>query len=175
MTPKLDRLFQYLDQLQGQAPLDEVETLLGHLDVNADDLARFVRFSDSGYTRNAVRGGRWYQVWVLCWKNGQRSPIHDHRGSTCGVRILRGTATQTLFVHAPNGHIKAVCSDDFGPGSIVGSVDQDMHQVSNLQAGDADLVTLHVYSPPLTHMVTYNLTNRDRGEEVWSFVGGEGI
>jgi hypothetical protein len=40
-----------------------------------------------------------------------------------------------------------------------------MHQISNLQAGDADLVTLHVYSPPLMWMGTYSLTDRTRGQE----------
>ena len=50
-------------------------------------------------------------------------------------------------------------------GAVVGSVDKDMHQVSNLQAGDADLVTLHVYSPPLLVMGTYSLHDRERGEE----------
>src|SRR5205807_7632445 len=47
-------------------------------------------------------------IWVLCWRNGQRSPIHDHRGSSCGVRVLRGTMTETQFAFAPNGHVKAL-------------------------------------------------------------------
>lgn len=168
MTQVLAPLFRYLERLQGQAPLGELTDLLSQLKLTADDLAEFVRFSDQGYAHNLIRGGRWYQVWVLCWKNGQRSPIHDHRGSSCGVRVLRGTLTQTDFIFAANGHVKATGSEDFEPGSVLGSLDTDMHQVSNLQAGDADLVTLHVYSPPLLRMGTYSLTDRTRGEEVWS-------
>jgi hypothetical protein len=38
--------------------------------------------------------------------------------------------------------------------------------VSNLQPGDADLVTLHVYSPPLRRMGTYSLTDTSRGHEL---------
>ncbi len=41
-----------------------------------------------------------------------------------------------------------------------------MHQISNLQAGAADLVTLHIYSPPLVRMGTYSLTDAIRGEEL---------
>jgi DMSO/TMAO reductase YedYZ molybdopterin-dependent catalytic subunit len=168
LTPKLDKLVRFLDQLQGQAPLDKLEAVLNDLDISADDLAEHIHFTEQGYTHNSLRAGRWYHAWVLCWKNGQRSPIHDHHGSSCGVRVLRGTLTQTLFVHAPNGHVKAMGSEDFGPGSVIGSLDNDLHQVSNLQAGDADLVTLHVYSPPLVKMGTYSLTSRVRGEEVWA-------
>jgi hypothetical protein len=41
-----------------------------------------------------------------------------------------------------------------------------MHQVSNLQPGTADLVTLHLYSPPLLRMGTYSITDQTRGEEL---------
>ena len=37
--------------------------------------------------------------------------------------------------------------------------------MSNLQAGNADLVTLHVYSPPLLYMGTYDLFSAARGQE----------
>lgn len=167
MTPKLDRLFHYLDGLHGQASLKELSALLRDIDLSADDVPEYVQFADTGYTHNSIRMGRWYHVWVLCWKNGQRSPIHDHRGSSCGIRVLRGTLTQTVCELAANGHVKATASQDFPAGSVIGSFDTDLHQVSNLQADDADLVTLHVYSPPLVRMTTYSLLDRQRGEEVW--------
>ncbi|MBY0527633.1 MAG: molybdopterin-dependent oxidoreductase [Gemmataceae bacterium] len=168
MSEKLNVLFQYLDSLTAPAPLPELTALLARLDITADDLAEHVHFSGLGYTHNSVRRSRWYHAWVLGWKNGQRSPIHDHKGSNCGLRVLRGTMTQTMFEFAGNGHVKAIGSADFGPGSVLGSYDMDLHQVSNLQPGDADLVTLHIYSPPLEKMGTYSLTDRTRGEEIWS-------
>jgi hypothetical protein len=61
--------------------------------------------------------------------------------------------------------VKAIFSRDLSPGSVMGSEDTDIHQVSNLQLGDADLVTLHVYSPPLLWMGTYSLMDRTRGKE----------
>jgi hypothetical protein len=70
-----------------------------------------------------------------------------------------------LFEFTPNGHVKAIISRDFPPGSVVASQDSDLHQVSNLQPGMADLVTLHVYTPPLELMGTYSLTDRKRGVE----------
>jgi cysteine dioxygenase len=165
MARNLDELIAYLDQLDERASLDELTSELEDLDIDCDDVAEYVRFSERGYMRNLVHGGPWYNVLVLCWKNGQRSPIHDHAGSSCGVRVLRGTATETLFEFAPHGDVWATTSRRHGPGSVVASQDSDMHQISNLQAGDADLVTLHVYSPPLMWMGTYSLTDRTRGQE----------
>jgi cysteine dioxygenase len=165
MAGSLEPLFRYLDGLRGRAALEDLAAVVEPLALDGDELADFIRFSERGYTRNLVRAGPWYHVLVLCWKNGQRSPIHDHAGSSCCVRVLRGTLTETRFAFAANGHVKAVDSWDYPPGSTFASQDSDMHQVSNLQPGDADLVTLHVYSPPLLQMGTYTLTDRTRGFE----------
>jgi DMSO/TMAO reductase YedYZ molybdopterin-dependent catalytic subunit len=167
MSNKLEPLFHYLDGLQGRAPLGKLMELLQKLPIDCDDVAEFVRFSDRGYQRNLVRAGTWYHLWVMCWKNGQRSPIHDHASSNCAVRVLRGTLTETAFDFAPNGLIKALGSRDLAEGSVCARHDTQMHQISNLQAGGADLVTLHVYSPPLLRMGTYSLTDPRRGEDVW--------
>jgi cysteine dioxygenase len=161
----LPELIAYLDGLSGRAPLDELLELLARTEVDLADLEAHVRFSAKSYTRNLVREGPWYNLLVLCWKNGQRSPIHDHAGSSCAVRVLRGVLTETALVFAPHGRVKAVGSRDLAPGEVMGSQDHDLHQVSNLQDGDAELVTLHVYSPPLRWMGTYSLTDDTRGQE----------
>jgi cysteine dioxygenase len=49
-------------------------------------------------------------------------------------------------------------------GSVIGSFDEQIHQMGNLRAAGDDLVTLHVYSPPLLHMRTYFLGNAILGE-----------
>ena len=165
MARDLDDLFAYLDALQGRAPLDELKNVLARCEVEFEDVARFVRFSERCYQRIPLRGGDWFQAWVMCWRNGQRSAIHDHRGSSCGMRVLQGNLTETLFSFAANGHVFPTCSREFQPGQVLGGQDADIHQISNLQAGNADLITLHVYSPPLHMMGTFSLTDNLRGEE----------
>jgi len=129
-------------------------------------VAGFLRFSDRGYTRNLMRAGPWYHLLVLCWKNGQRSPIHDHAGSSCAVRVLRGTLTETLFEFAPNGHVKATFSREPAGRSVLCQRGRRHAPGFQPQAGTADLVTLHVYSPPLLVMGTYSLTDLTRGQEL---------
>jgi cysteine dioxygenase len=165
MARTLNELVEYLDRLTDRVDLADLLIELSQLNVQCEELREFVRFSPRYYMRNLVRAGEWYHLLVLCWQNGQRSPIHDHAGSSCGLRVLRGTMTETRFEFASNGHVKAVASRDLATGSVVGSQDLDLHQISNLQPGTADLVTLHVYSPPLLRMGTYSLTDKTRGEE----------
>jgi cysteine dioxygenase len=165
MGPSLDALIEYLDRLDARATLPELVDVLEDTCVSMDDVRQFLHFSPVRYTRNLVRNGNWYNLLVLCWRNGQRSPIHDHVGSSCGMRILQGVAAETWFELAPNGHVWAVETKFHHTGSVLGSQDTDKHQISNLQAGAADLVTLHVYSPPLLWMGTYSLTDATRGHE----------
>jgi cysteine dioxygenase len=160
-------MFRFLDGLSVRPDVERLAGELSNFDVELADLTEHLHFSPATYKRNLVRAGPHYHAWLLCWKNGQRSPIHDHKGSACAVRVLLGTLTETLFELAPNGHVKAVFSREFAEGSLLASEDSDIHQVSNLQADDADLVTLHVYAPPLTRMGTYSLYDLSRGYEVW--------
>jgi cysteine dioxygenase len=167
MTDDLQAMYRHLDASTGRPDLTRLLEELSRFTIELDDLSEHVHFAENGYKRNLVRSAPNYHVWMLCWKNGQRSPIHSHTGSACVVRVLRGTLTETLFEMAPNGHVKATCSRDSTQGSLIASEDSDIHQVSNLQAGGADLVTLHVYMPPLTRMNTFSLYDLSRGQEVW--------
>jgi cysteine dioxygenase len=175
---KLSRLIEYLDRLTQRVPLDELEEILRSLNLSLEDVADYVHFHDTHYRRNLVRGGPWYHLLVLCWRSGQRSPIHNHAESTCGLKVLRGIATETKFEFTPSSLIKAVSSNDLHEGLITVSQDADMHQISNLQAPGRDLITLHIYSPPLLKMKTFSLTDGSIGEyipEVIEHSFGSGI
>jgi len=157
MPNSIDHFFAALDDRPGALPLPLIEAWLRDTPLSADVLAGYLVFRADRYVRNLVHAGAGYQALALCWRNGQRSPIHNHRGSSCGVKVLRGVATETAFARSPNGMVMATGSRDLAEGAICVSYDDDIHQVSNLQAGGADLVTLHVYSPPLLRMDMYSL------------------
>ena len=157
MRDPVHHFFADLDRHSGPLPLAVLEDWLRATPLDLDRLATYLVFRPDRYVRNLVHAGPSYQALALCWRNGQRSPIHNHRGSACGVKVLRGTATESVFERAPNGLVVPTGSRELPPGYLCGSVDDDIHQVSNLQAGGADLVTLHVYSPPLLRMDMFSL------------------
>ena len=165
MAENLDQLIGYLNNLTVRPGAADLAARLAELPLESCDFSPYRRFSERKYTRNLIADGTLYNLWLLCWRSGQRSPIHDHRESSCAVRIVSGVATETLFETAPNGFIKPVQSCDHQCGQTTHSADLDVHQISNLQAGDAELVTLHVYSPPLKFMGTYSLENAERALE----------
>lgn len=167
-----------LDEFEGRIPLDVLTRALSRLRIEYADISEFAEFGDNTYKRNLAHAGRGYQALILCWRSGQRSPLHDHRGSSCGVKVIKGAATETFFERTPEGMVFATGSRILNEGDVCGSQDDDIHQVSNLQCGGADLVTLHVYSPPLMNMRTFSLTDttvREFHDPVSEFAHGLGI
>jgi len=157
MPQVIEDIFADLDQEAEQVPLKTLLEWLRASNLTDDQVSEYMVFRPDRYVRNLVHSGPAYQALLLCWRNGQRSPIHNHRGSNCAVKVLRGVATETVFDRAPNGMIVPARTRELPFGHMCASADEDMHQISNLQAADADLVTLHVYSPPLIRMDVFSL------------------
>jgi cysteine dioxygenase len=158
-------LLAYLHGLQHQrADLAVLQRLLTESHVTLDDLRGYLRFADDCYRRNLVAESPWFNLLVLCWKSGQRSPIHDHAQSVCAFKVLTGVCSETAFRFSPWGQVVPERTRDYLAGEIVASHDSETHQVSNLQAEGTALVTLHVYSPPLKTMKVYSLLGKSGGE-----------
>ena len=75
------------------------------------------------------------------------------------MRVIQGVATEPVFERTDEGLVYPTSTRELPTGAVCGSQDDDLHQVSNLQPAGHDLVTLHVYSPPLLSMGVYSLTD----------------
>lgn len=158
VTDKLSPLLTYLDSLTTErAEVQQLAAALDRLDeLTIDDLADYAVFDAHDYRRNLVVEGAMYEVLVLCWKSGQRSPIHDHAHSVCGVKVLQGKLTEVRYRESPCGQVVARDCREMEVGGLCASVDHDIHEISNLEADGHDLVTMHIYSPPLREMAMYD-------------------
>jgi cysteine dioxygenase len=143
----------------GPMPLDRLERLLRELRVEAHDLGDAVSIDGGGYVRTLVFENAHFEVLVMAWLPGQRSPIHDHAGSACGVRVVSGRAREQLYRLRSDGYAEATVERFLGPGGTTAAFDRDIHDFGNATAAPASprdiLVTLHVYSPPLAPTQKY--------------------
>ena len=158
MNSRLQSLFDVLDQHERFLPLDDLVAELRAVEPTLDDLAPYVEFSDDHYRRNLVRKTATYEALVLCWRSGQRSPIHDHVGSRCGLRVLKGQASEIVYDFDRAQRLVQTVRHEYVNGEVCGSQDRDIHEIVN--KGDTDLITLHVYTPPLADI---NIYDRDSG------------
>jgi len=151
-------IFETWDQHGEVIDFAELVQALKAIDLERADLAGALIFANRTYRRIAIRRRAHYEALVLCWKSGQRSPIHNHSGSSCVVRVIEGRATETRFVASPCGRLVPQWSRGFPAGTVTGCMDGGMiHQMANLEPPGEDLITLHVYSPPPLHWKYYSL------------------
>jgi cysteine dioxygenase len=120
------------------------------------EIEPYIQFSDTRYARNLVYKTSDFECLVLCWKPGQRSPIHDHGSSICSVYTWNGVLSADNYRKTPAGHVRADYSEDFKPGSVLSIQTSEIHQVSNLQGG-ADMVSVHFYLAPLENSFQYSV------------------
>ena len=177
MPQTLSELLTSLDYYSDRIPLVELTRRLEDLLIEPDDVRQYLVFGHDHYRRNLMHAAAAYHALILCWRAGQRSPIHDHRGSSCAVRVLKGVATESQFERTKDGLVYPTLTRRLAAGSVCASQDDDTHQMSNLQSG-LDLVTMHIYSPPLLVMGQYSLTDPVVGEfadPIFEFALGGGI
>jgi cysteine dioxygenase len=149
MIQDLVRLIRHVDSLTGPADRETILTLLQDSPVRPQDMIEACKFDHVRYARNVLAKSQWYELVVICWRSGQSSPIHDHLGTVCGVRVVDGIATETTYREVGGNRVHAVARREFGPGNVLISCDTDIHLITN-EVADRGLITLHLYSPALT-------------------------
>src|SRR5438128_5989168 len=120
------------------------------------EIERYIQFTENRYARNLIYKTPDFECLVLCWRPGQRSPIHDHGASICTVYTVEGILSADNYSKMANGHIRADYAEDFKPGSVLSIQTTEIHQVSNLQ-DSSDLISLHFYLAPLENSYLYSV------------------
>ena len=141
-------------------PLDGLQRALMSIDLDADALGDTIAIDTAAYVRTLVLRRPTIEVFVMAWLPGQRSPIHDHRGSACAVKVVSGVGLEQLYTQGPEQTaIKNGGAQRIGKGGVIGSFDSDIHSFGNAAASPASirdiLVTIHAYWPPLAPTVKY--------------------
>jgi cysteine dioxygenase len=162
--PKLAPLIAYLDSLTGRADLATLHRLLSRAGITRADIEEACVFGARGYKRNTIARSDHYELLALTWRSGHCTPIHDHRQSSCAFRVVEGTGTEIRFRVTPSGLICPVATHEMTRGYICAAEEADIHQVANMQGPGQDLITLHIYSPPISCMQTYKFATSDGAE-----------
>lgn len=154
--PKLEPLLDYLHGLTDRGELGRLAELLGDLDVTGKDLSAWCSFGSKAYKRNTIARGEMFELLALCWRSRQATPIHDHRGSSCAFRVIEGTGVEIRYEKTDCGLVVPTESVTMQPGYVCAAEDEDIHQVVNAQCEESNLITMHLYTPALHHINTYD-------------------
>jgi len=125
------------------------ELLSGYADECADwrDYALYGR---ACYTRNLIERCDEFELLLLCWDAGQRSPIHNHEGQDCWMTVLEGPIDELQFhfpVTARPGPPEQKGLSTFRRGQVAFIRDEiGLHEVR--APASARVASLHLYAKP---------------------------
>jgi predicted metal-dependent enzyme (double-stranded beta helix superfamily) len=133
--------------------------LTHRLIISAELIESRTCFAANTYARNLVCRTPTFELLVLCWKPGHESTIHDHAGALNAIRVHRGELTSRVFVPVAGrptgtGPVELLAEERVQEGGWTGVDRGGIHHLANTAA--EDLVTVHVYAPPLTELVVYS-------------------
>ncbi len=169
-------LVESLASLREAPTLEEIDALLREAEVCEEELRPHLGFKTGTYARHRVFRNEFAELLVLCWRPGQKTPIHDHNGSFGAVRVLRGIMWETMFGFDDARKLCYRSAREWQAGFVTGADVPDIHQLGNPEVTGQNLVTIHIYAPPLGVLNTYKVGSSEIGHYTPDeFMDGAGI
>ncbi|HEX8174335.1 MAG TPA: cysteine dioxygenase family protein [Pyrinomonadaceae bacterium] len=165
-----------LSEMREPPLLEDLHDLLHDLTLTEEDLRPHRGFKAGTYARHRVFRNEFVEFLVLCWRPGQRTPIHDHNGSYGAVRVCEGVMWETMFDLDETRTLFYKSAREWKPGEVTGADVPDIHLLGNPEVSGQNLITLHLYAPPLNVLNTYKVGSSEVGHyRPDEFTDGAGI
>ncbi|MDQ0207272.1 cysteine dioxygenase [Alkalicoccobacillus murimartini] len=150
----LQRAELILQELESPTPATLRHALVT-LDTTLDDLTPFLR-SDQGkpYYRKLLFQNNEVELLMMNWSQIACAP-HDHGQSYGWIQVISGTTINTVYT-CKDGYLPdAFFSKKMKNSAVFFAPKTGIHHMK--ADGDVNLVTLHLYSPPIRNMKVYDL------------------
>lgn len=109
---------------------------------------KYVSWSDECYTRNCIFDSEKFELILICWCKGHSTPIHDHNGEECWVKVIEGEFKETIYKENENGALTLVKTSISKPDQVTYMKDfMGFHSLENLS--DKKSMSLHLYAKPI--------------------------
>lgn len=144
----LKNFIEQLDLLaQKEFPTDGILELFRKNPLSMEDFKSYIFYKKEFYTRNLIHASKDYELLLLCWSPGQKSPVHGHEGQKCWMRVEQGSLEFTNYVdYQENGVQKfKITNKQVGTSGFVDGPAY-IHGVANATSEPA--ISLHLYAKP---------------------------
>ncbi|MFT5723424.1 MAG: cysteine dioxygenase [Bacteroidia bacterium] len=119
------------------------------------DFDTMCSWSEDTYTRNCIACSDQFELILLCWDKGQMTPIHDHGGEECWVRIIDGKFKETIYQETDSGDPELERSILTETGDVTYMIDfMGCHRIENVSGRRG--MSLHLYAKPIATCNIYD-------------------
>lgn len=119
----------------------------------------YCSWSNESYTRNCIVENERFELILLCWEKGQITPIHDHGGEECWVKVIEGELKETIYQEDETGEMKSSGSAISKSNHVTYMTDfMGFHKLENLS--DKRSMSLHIYGKPIRNCKIFDEKSR---------------
>jgi len=109
---------------------------------------KYVSWSDECYTRNCIVDNEKFELILICWCVGHGTPIHDHDGEECWVKVIKGEFKETIYKKDETGELNIVKTAISKQNQVTYMKDfMGFHTLKNLS--NKKSMSLHLYAKPI--------------------------
>ncbi|WP_171050957.1 cysteine dioxygenase family protein [Bacillus sp. BHET2] len=154
MLTLMERISKRLEPLNATST-KELKQALQSLQISLDDLQPYLRSPDGKpYYRKLLYHNKEVELLVMNWSDIECAP-HDHGESKGWIQVLDGASVNTVFEVNDHQLPEEIFDREYREGSFFFAPKKSVHKMK--KGNSEDLVTLHLYSPPIEGMMVYDL------------------
>ncbi|MEH7120908.1 cysteine dioxygenase family protein [Neobacillus vireti] len=151
LTSKIEYV---LDSLKNPSKAQLKDALL-KLDVKLKDFDNLLEPSQGKpYNRKLLYKNKEVEMLVMNWSQLECAP-HDHGNSHGWIQVISGTSLNTVYEWEGKSLPTELFQEYHQKGRYFYAPKKAIHKMQAFN--QTDLVTLHLYSPPITGMMVYDL------------------
>jgi cysteine dioxygenase len=142
----IDRLKEEFDKAEMPPPELIKKIMADYIEAGHSDWREYALFCPIKYSRNLLEINENFELIVLCWLEGQESPIHNHSGQNCWMAVLEGEM-QEVYYSIENGVLQEGSKQLYHISEVAHITDEKaLHKVCPVQGSGC---TIHLYSKPI--------------------------
>jgi cysteine dioxygenase len=154
--PKIKTLDQLKKIIHTGPGYDGIGQMLIEIDFDADELAAHCRWNHHEYQRISLDKGDSYELVLICWEFGQKSPIHDHLGDQGWVIVLQGQLEEEVYYNPEDASSLELKSREIIEKGQLSYIN-DQYGVHRLKNRSTDrTISLHYYTNLVEEVNVYD-------------------
>jgi cysteine dioxygenase len=143
-----DRIQEVLAELGARAERPTPGSVLLPVAREVDACLDRVQYSGERYMRHPVYLAQDWEVMLIAWESGQKTPIHDHRGVMGSMLVMSGGLVEESF-ETPEDRPQLLERADRASGTTCLTSPTLLHRLFPRRGRS---LSLHIYRPPLREM-----------------------
>lgn len=134
--------------------------ILYSMNLSLEAFEPYCSWSEESYMRNCIFENKDFELILLCWEKNQITPIHNHGGEECWVKVLEGEFRECIYQEDQDGKLQKIKSVISKAEDISYMIDfMGFHSLENLSAKRS--MSLHLYAKPIRNCMIFDEDSRE--------------